>query len=105
MKDSKEAEYLELSKLIKQNKLIMMNYKQAYTDEMTQITDKIRKVESEKQELRKQTKILKVASDDTRVTNTNLVKKYLLHKENLWKLKNYCNEMLLPKINRINNSY
>ena len=72
---------------------------------MNQLTAKIRKIEAEKQELAKQIKILETALIDASDTNNLLSKKNSQYKENMFKLKSYCNEMLCPKIKNIEKTY
>ena len=69
------------------------------------MTDQIKKIEGEKQILRGHIRTLQMALEDTEVENANLIKKLALYKENLHKLKNYCNEMLAPKFEKISATY
>lgn len=103
MKDGKESEYLELSKQIRQNNLLISNCTHDYTSEITLITSQIKKIEADKQELNRHIKVLQVGLQETRQNNGNLLKRFVQFRENLGKLKNYANDMMLPKVKKIEN--
>ena len=68
---------------------------------ITNGTEEIKALEAKKQELKGHIKVLQSALRDTKIENFNFSKKLTQYKENLYKLKNYCNEMLEPKIKMI----
>ena len=86
---------------MKQLKLSTEACKSLYSEEMNKLTEALRRIEYEKQQLSGHLRILELASSDSKSSNLLLNKKLLLYKDNLSKLKNYVNEMLSPKIERI----
>lgn len=94
-----ESKEIEKDNLKAQNQII--ETKAEHLDIVQKITDQIRKIEAEKTKARSHARILHYALEDAQADHKSYTTKLRLLKENLFKLKSYCNEMLEPKISKI----
>lgn len=95
---------MEIIKEIKRTQANIQGAKHDFQTEISGQTAEIKLIESSKRNLKNQINILQHGLDDSQNENFSLARKLALYNENLFKLTNYCNEMLLPQINKISES-
>ncbi|OMJ92531.1 hypothetical protein SteCoe_4662 [Stentor coeruleus] len=103
-KDAKEDEYINIIKEIRRTQANIQGAKHDFQTEISDQTSEIKIIESSKRIIKNQINILQHGLDNTQNENTLLSKKLSIYNENLFKLTNYCNEMLIPQINKISES-
>jgi vacuolar-type H+-ATPase subunit I/STV1 len=100
----KHTRIVESKEIAKDNEKLLNSLNEAKRDHLEvvkKITEQIRKIESEKSKARSHARVLQYALEDERADHKTYTTRLRLLKENLFKLKNYCNEMLEPKISKI----
>ena len=83
--------------------LSISTQKKDFSEQIVKLTETVKKSESVKRELRTHINVLETALDYEKSSNFTQVKKLSQLKENLQKLKIYCNEMLSHRVKKIEN--